>query len=820
MKKFIYKYLGILREYLPKQQSFFVDVKKIREAWGILVQKIKFHYFTLDWKIRQYSREVILWIQEHSSSIKRFFLVLVSLTIAHFAVIKFINISSVEPEVLADYFMAVGAMIGGIVAIVFSISIFAQQSARDISSSVYFEEYTRGWDEKIIYSFVVIIAMLFFGLALLFNGQEIANWAKESSIYFSFLLIGLVFVLIDWHYQNVSSKQSSLKAISYLQKKALAFLRDTHKDAKRISKLLLLKEKDASESMAISVAYNQYLQPQLNHLDRQIENLFEIALRLSARQEVMTTNGALAVIRNILIQYLDVRKDSSIALMSSISFFALESDSQSFLTKSFERLNNIGQKFMKEGKIDNAIFVVNIYESLAIKAGGITFTGKEYDNPIFDHITGYLGFLTKFAIEQKELDVILSVVRALKKITTVPLSKGLHLSLMGIQKSFLDIATFGITAKTTFITDEAVSGWQKIIGAVFYLKFFNARHQISETLEKMGQVTELMHSAIISGYLPRDFINKLSLGKPYDEMYMIIASILKFYFDGDLDEDTKQHYRTYLIELFEQIYRNIRRLSEKITILDNSLTTSIGTLLFNINSTIIRLLDDGSFAREKRKLKERLYTNIHLPGFLFNYSGSFKANRLESLTESVVKTGILLFQRTDSDDLILDCLNSLHWIVKKGLEKCEKGYGYDEPRTMLKICYIGILALKQSKKSLLADIKVKILEFEVLFKAKYLSNLPPGIDPDSGNIIGLPKSNQLFIEFLQWRDDFVRERYGRGMMNDAQEMMHDFVDEADIDRFMFEIWGTIPEYSPIEREVEKKLEKQALIKRLLTTLKS
>ena len=89
-------------------------------------------------------------------------------------------------------------------------------------------------------------------------------------------------------------------------------------------------------------------------------------------------------------------------------------------------------------------------------------------------------------------------------------------------------------------------------------------------------------------------------------------------------------------------------------------------------------------------------------------------------------------------DLVLACVKSLDWIARKGLENNQEDYGFDEPRIMLKLCYLGILALKQKRRGILTEVGASIYEFEEQFFKKHFANLPREIDPDKHIIIGLP----------------------------------------------------------------------------------
>ena len=70
-------------------------------------------------------------------------------------------------------------------------------------------------------------------------------------------------------------------------------------------------------------------------------------------------------------------------------------------------------------------------------------------------------------------------------------------------------------------------------------------------------------------------------------------------------------------------------------------------------------------------------------------------------------------------------------------------------------------------------------------------------------------------EVFDWRDEFAHQKYNRHrLLNTAREMMYEVIDELDIDRFMFEIWGKFPAHSPIEKEIKEKLKKSSKKKKV------
>jgi len=781
---------------------------RIRKALQSAVDYRIYDYRLTKWRFLGGWRYFKYRLSKYASLIRRLIILLVALLIAT-VLVHFFGVASLDTSHLATYFITLGAMTGGIIAIVFTLSIFAQQNAADLYSSQHFEIYTHDWIEKLAYTTIVIITLLFFGFGILIgsNPQIAGDLFRVTGVYGSLFLIGAIFVIIDWQYKNVRSKVNPINALTFLEKQAIKFLDNVHRDAQRIAGIIRSQNKEVSEGMALASIYNNYLTPHLANLDRQIENLFEISMKLSERNEIKTTNRGLAAVHNILSRFLQVRKDSSLALMSRISLFAVESDSQNFLSQSFERFNNAGEIFIRTRRIENARFIIDVYKSLAAQSKGISFANKQYENPIFGQTNGYLSFYIDFAIREKDQEIVLQGTRALSDLAVVAIEKNLQHSLIGIQKDLLKLAIFGITNRTTFIVDECINSWLRVILAIFHYKFFVADHAIKDTLQNIKTTTVHMDTAIKSGYLNGDIVTKMSLSKPYGELILTIRAIINNFFKLT-DKDDMSFYRRNFIILLDELCVSLRHLSEEIHDCDNPLIDSIGRLIYDVNSVIIDCLDKTEFkeGRVQEDLRKQLSWNIHLPYWFAHHTKKFRAsNAFDTLTDSVAKTGIKLFQKKIGNDLIIECIDSLYSLVKQCLEKIEKDYSYyDPPRQMEKLICLGILSLKHNKQPILEKIKEQIKEFEALYQKKYLADLklPLGVDPNK--VIGIAREDQLFREIWGWRNEFASQKYNRrSLLDTAREMMYEEVHEADIDRFMFDVWGKFPAHSPIAKELER-----------------
>lgn len=796
-------------------------LKEIKIVWKNMVRAVRYHYRRIFWFNLNRWRKFVAFLSRHFGFIRRLLFILIALGTSY--LVNHFSGAHFTPEILSSYMVAIGAMTGGTIAIVFTISIFLLQSVSDLYSSQYFEIYIHDWKEKFVYFIVIIITIFFLGGGLYIGSLEVVSEKVGTNVVFSSLFfVGLVFALIDWQYKNVRQKLNPSNAIYFLQGEGVRFLKKLRYDAEKMAGVIQAKDELVTKEMALATSYNAFLQPFIKNLDRQLENLVEISMRLSDRQEIETAKRGFAAVHNILISFFEARKTSSMVIPSSMTFFALESDSQAFLSENFERLNSAAEKFIKEGKDGNATYIIDIYGSLARKAQEIEFIGgMGIENPALDSIFGYLNTLIESGQRFKNLEVVFQGSRTLGNVALIVAEKGLQISLRSIQDRLFKVAVYGLIEKQLIIVDNCISAYLQIIGAIF-LRSKVTRDQAGFSLRKITEITKYIWVLVKKGNIPDNFSSQGSLSKGYDDMYLLLVGIVNHYLNLT-DEREKEIYRNDIIEFFRDINLSLRKLSEEIKNCDSSLVGSIGRLLSNIDNLIIDLLTkDGfkeQFADEEGKLLERLKWNVHLPFWFVHHAEKFDggSNQFYDLIDSVSKTGVLAIEKLDDKETALECVSSLNSITEECLKKTKSSYGFDEPRVLEKACFIGMLALKKGWDDVFMEVASRIYDFESKYFTKYLTNLPAGINPENHSVMGLPHKDQLSREILRWRDDFDREKLnGVHMMGDTEDMMYPLIECIDIDRFIFEVWGWFPSGSEIEDEMKLKFLRIRLINVLKT----
>lgn len=718
-------------------------------------------------------------------------------------------------------FLSAAAMAGGIIAIVFSLSTFSLQNSADLFSSEFFERYAYGWKDKLTYWFIAgAVLALFVGAVAVDGPSTLGRDHPSLALLVLLLSVAVIFILVDWQYESVRKRTSPLNALRFMEDQTGEFLQRIHRAAIDASRLVKLEQAELPDETALARVYNLGLRSALGAFDRRLEVLSDVSLRLASKQDSFAAKRGFDSIARLLGAYLEARKGSSVILPTSIPF-AFESDSSNLLRRTFERMNAAGDSFMSSGQSDIAAHLVDVYESLAGKARSIRFLGSNRnENPIFSDIQGYHRQYLDVAMRKKDLEVIFQGSRVLGRMAHWAVEHNLNFVLSALQKDLAYVAQIGILHKASYITQNSFDAWLDIIDRALATGYEPLQHEISEALRNITGTTALYQQAIKSGLAASDFSDHLLLARPYDGLPVIIAAAVRKH-NEITDLELQARHRRRIVDLFDELGGSLRLLSQQLRSCDSPAIGPIGRLLFASNQIILHLLARPEFEDVHDKLLRRLQWNVHLPEWFYHHAESIQGNALDrELADSVLRTGILLFPNGRDSATLIDCINAISSIASSFLKKSTKGYGYDEPRLMLGVCYLGILAQKHGLESVWVHAGVKIYEFEDAYIRKYVKDikLPEGVDRNS--VIGLPREDQLFMELFRWASEFNHRRLNDMRLGtSADEMLFDLITITDIHRFMYEVWESYPASSPISGEIRERRQRRAVNERIIKVIR-
>jgi hypothetical protein len=252
----------------------------------------------------------------------------------------------------------------------------------------------------------------------------------------------------------------------------------------------------------------------------------------------------------------------------------------------------------------------------------------------------------------------------------------------------------------------------------------------------------------------------------------------------------KPGYRRDLVMLFEELRRHFRQMTEYVEA-DSLIVGSIGRLIEHVDETMVMLLAQEEFGDVATSLRDALRWLSYSPYWFLHQSEriDLDSNSVDDLLEAVTKTGIFAWS-TDERTIVADCVGALCDMANVAVEK-GNGRGFAQARILERACYLGILAEKKQWAAIVTELKGRIATFEAAFVQKFLENvpgLPEGFDPHTHTISGLPNAHQVANDLLQWASDFENERLNGAHLGDAEDLMYELTNEAEIEVFVREVW--------------------------------
>lgn len=713
--------------------------------------------------------------------------------------------------------IAMGSMFGGVLAIVFALSSFMQQNAAHLYSSQFYEVYARDRREKGIFGLLACLTILSFGLAL-FQNVAVVPLRQPVVVYLILLMTAAVFSLVDWQYKLVTRKINPLVALVFLEEQCVRSLANAHKFAKAIASWLRITDETLTENQALAVSYNRFVTPYLTQVDHQLEHLTEIALRLAAKGELMATKRGLAAVHNVLAKYLEFRRDSSVALPAGPYLMAVESDSQSFLARSFERINTAGETLMAQRQSQSVVFIMDLYASLAGSSKEVQFLNRPGENPVLDQLRAYVTGLLDSAIRADDLEVCFRSIHAFRTIGIAAVERKLHAAtLYGVYGDLTKVAMWAIASKKPVFVEHCTGAIVTLVGSAMEEDVPGLESETAEAFKQLQTITVTMHAAVSAGVIPLNVHSQFQVGKCYEQLESVFVSLVQRY--GQLaDGEARATFASNLLEFLDALYRSLRELSELLKNCDAPVVFNIASLIDEILKNLVHLSIDIEDVGKRQEFERQLRWYTHLSGWFVEHAGTFQSTHaFGTLASLASKAGLLLLVRQAWPEHVLDCARAAFSITKNMLKKLKGGQAYDEPRHMLTICYMGIVALKQGPAGtgILRQIIAMLREFEDLYKEKYFSRFTPPPDAYLG-----PRPDQLRIEMLRWRSDFVRDGYNVvPLRDDPDSIVRQLVDDVDVDRFIVEAWETVPPNSRIEKELVERIERRRQVRHLLAVLK-
>jgi len=697
---------------------------------------------------------------------------------------RFGKIVPIEKTDAITFFTASGAMVGGILAITFSLSILLMGYAAERIPVGFYEIAARNKFHDVIFFVISACSLIIFSLALLFGRFNLGFSVMAFQL--ALVLVGLVFYLTFIFYQEVMHRLNPTNVLKIAKNQALQRMNKTHKLASEIAQVLVKqpdkKGKVNLESALASSFQHPYFQKEFAFINTRLNYLFDYHDKLVSSNERSSALDVLQTITLIVQKYFQTRKDSSLVLPAGF-LLATTSDSRAFLTSPLERLVAVGEKYMRDNDNEGITRVISVFVQLCQSASKINYlTKRKVENPILKQCRGYLGQLLQSAIKFNYQEALFQGAVAYSQITPIAIKQELHHEFIPIYEMLDKIAISALTNRFNVVSGEVINTYTAIMSQLISSRYFNLEIELRSLMKHLRDIIFYAYVSMITGRLENSFATQTNMAVPFDNLSPLIFHVARAATEAKKEDERKDWKNVFFVTV-EELRSTLRYLSEKMKNPNHILVNTFGNMIGDIGCLLLDLTQNDKWVKDKKELDEQIGSYIFQTEWFAHDVKKIRDNlSFDSLVEAAAKIGLRALQR-NQDQTAKDAIKIIsNFAHKMLLHEKGKAYGFTEPKIMERACYIGILALKLGKKEIVKDLKKYIKAFEEAYTKKWFSDIPKGVKLSS------PTKDQLMMEVHGLIRE-IRQRYGhRPLLDRSSEVLAQLINEEDVNKFILEVW--------------------------------
>ncbi|MCB0749485.1 MAG: hypothetical protein KDC90_18650, partial [Ignavibacteriae bacterium] len=526
------------------------------------------------------------------------------------------------------------------------------------------------------------------------------------------ILTTVAILAIDRLHEVTAYKSDPREALNYIHQQALMAIMRMKKDTELKAKYLQNINEKLDPRYSKSFSANVFNKTGLDGLSEYIISIIEISEILITKNQNSLVSYSIDVIQSILVHYLLFRKDSSIAT-PVFPFLSYESDSQQFLTKVFENIDELVKFAFVNDKERTIIKILDLYENVAIVSTEIDFDNIQLSqgNPITQVIVGYLHQLILKAKLNKQVEPLFQSARVLNNIAIVFLNKSLYFQIKSVTEYLDEISYQGMILRSDVLYNRAIEFQINLLP--FLMKSDFGDVGIKSIIEDI--LKDIFETNLLLDKLNRPIFSYYSRLSPFT---LHLGIKLEIMFQSALNtenEDSKE--KINLLIFLEEYARYLRDYFSKNN--STSLVTPVANTIETINKYLLAWYKNEETSQIREQVKDVLKRYTYLPYWMIDKKIKLDYGKYYDLIEQTTIIGIKSKTEVIDNDLFETSVSALIAILRKFNHKDNVGRGYDEPKVALNLVFLGILALKNADEKEFIKIGLELLDFEKEYLAKY-----------------------------------------------------------------------------------------------------
>jgi len=606
-------------------------------------------------------------------------------------ILIFLNLTILADN-LYGFAFAVAGIIGVSIAIIFSFSTFILQSTADLFSTQYLNKFIKSAKEKIIFW-----SLVFLTIASFFTPIFLKKYVLEILVIILFIAFYFIYIL----YKELRKRINPETTLTKIKTDAIKQLEKINKELKKhayIQNKIFEYEKE-NKDFSLDVQYKINRNWHLITLEN-IKYLFEIGLRLLAKNEINSFNLTLKYIHDIYLKHLDLR--NGYFIRTPASFWGTYSfDDEGFTAKILEYLQSMGNRIIQEKRKENIYFLLEVYESILGYSLNIKYADKNLgaykENPLLNLISVYyIGFVERL-LESKENDWVWESIKSVSNVSNFILQK--------TDNYFICSQINQIINK---ISVSCLAGNQETFLKELVNIYFNQIRIAWNRYERNDIFWKDLFEKLKKNILLLSVASNLSLSISdlFIDFYTWQVNIINWIIEAKEEKEKKEN--------LDKFIRLLKRWSDFLLDFARDMgleNKQIGLSIIQSVNNNLRIIYGMRNKFSDIDLKEIYKTQFYTLSWYFQKTdkieNSFLFN-LEQVLEILLKE---ISYNLKNEVFDIEYLIDLYVrLIEQHFEKVTLGYGYNHPRVIEKLVYLGLFLHKYKRTSREEGIVTKINE--------------------------------------------------------------------------------------------------------------
>lgn len=704
------------------------------------------------------------WL-DNSRFLIRIFIVILATTLIFFLPFNFLS-----SEVLSSIFAGVGAMMGGILAIVFTLNTFVAEQNSYFKGMTSFKGYSYTDLDRGCYLVLSSLIIIYFFLSMSVGGLKSTLPAQV----FLIISIAVAIFLIDAMADNALKRTNIENAIAYAKDwliKRVHLMQNLAKDLpEKINNVSSYKNNTKSLEIYL---YQDTLKPFVMEVSVGVSDLLSLADKLSSDSS-KSTIMVIRTLKDIFVEYIDVRKDNSLVQFDTDFVLAMKSDLEKFFEYPETELNRLAVLFGERNQENFALEIMSLYESIIMKSLEISKAPAvlKEENPLAQQMMHFFNDFREICYKKRFKEVIFQSHYVLNRIA----NKAIETKATMIVELAIDHMGYLMRQVSTIGYLNLVSELQKDLVSIsinlieLYKDSYTLSHKIKEIFNDVFQFEKFLKEKYSNPLAQSMFIHGTLL--PYIKF---LLNKLRITEDPEIRFATVGYLQGYLASVRELSNENnkfaIYYLNESLDIIANGL--------------IIILKD------EKDEALRKAY--VYLLDDILSF-GTFTSRDFLEFIDIIANIGIRVITEFEQVDMTImnSCIDTIIHVLEK-----QDVHDYNYPRGLLRLHFIGMVLLQKGYLDLYRQLREKIRSIDI-------------------------KNGEQVSELFNFRDEYFYRIYSPTPFreDDIFSLMTKAIKVEDVDEYIFYTYASCDDRCSLKEEHEDRFSKQKEIIKLAQILRA